>query len=363
MPIENILVRRPILTRQVAEKLKAILQSGRTGLSDVILSERDLAKSYGVSRDTVRKALAQLVNEGYLASVPRHGYRVLAPVKADPASATVAFVQGGSRQPWEFTSFNLNLLNAFQHRAISSNRELMALAIGKRSPEDLAQGLLSKRVAGAIVDADDANIACAVQKAGLATVLVDNASPSLHSVMQDNTSGAYQAVRRLVERGHRRIAFAGRFIGSLHGTERLGGFLAAMAQAGLPVPKEWCLLSEGENRPGRALVELARSRGGPTAVALLWPEFLEDMGEALVETDAGLDLVVWWGATPERRAWWKQRFPQLPVPDGMRWEVDEMAQVAMARLDEQLLEARICPARSLVPVRLVEGEPPPEPLS
>ena len=54
---------------------------------------------------------------------------------------------------------------------------------------------------------------------------------------QGNFGGAMQAAEYLVSRGHRRIAFVGYEIGagsgSLHLRERLAGYLAALAGAGL----------------------------------------------------------------------------------------------------------------------------------
>lgn len=358
MPKTSSITRPRSLTEQTAGRLRAMLESGEAKLSEILRSERELAHTYRVSRDTIRKALGKLVNDGYLASLPRQGYQVVAPHGAARASTSIAFVHGSPRQPWEFSPFNLNLLNAFQRGALDSDRELLTVGLGRRTPEELARDLLAKKVAGVIVDSDDPGVALAMRDAGLATVLVDHAHPELDSVLQDNFSAAREATRRLIERGHRRIAFAGRYIEMIHGQERLGGFLAALAQAGLPAPAQWRLTSRAELQPGQALVELARAPDGPTAVALLWPELLEDAGTALTEAGLALDLVVWWGATPEKRAWWKERFPRLPVPDGMQWEVVEMARLALARLDERFRGYAGPPTCSRVGVRLVPGEAP-----
>ncbi len=68
-------------------------------------------------------------------------------------------------------------------------------------------------------------------------VLLNNQHPSayVHSVRFDNVTGAYQAVRHLIELGHRRIAYLGDRFGLHSDAERHEGYRRMVAESGLPV--------------------------------------------------------------------------------------------------------------------------------
>lgn len=64
---------RPLpLYHQVAVDLRRLIAGGTLGPGDVVPPEQDLARRYGVSRQTVRAALGRLVDEGLIA---RHAGR------------------------------------------------------------------------------------------------------------------------------------------------------------------------------------------------------------------------------------------------------------------------------------------------
>lgn len=63
----NVADSRP-LYEQVAAVLRVAITNGELGPGEVIPSEADLRAQYGVSRDTVRKALGILANEGLITS-------------------------------------------------------------------------------------------------------------------------------------------------------------------------------------------------------------------------------------------------------------------------------------------------------
>jgi LacI family transcriptional regulator len=190
-------------------------------------------------------------------------------------------------------------------------------------------------------------------------VLVDATAPDVDSVTQDNFSGAYQATLHLVGRGHRRIVFLGynhyQNAHFLHVRERLGGYLAALGCSNLPAPEEWRLLSPPVESPGRALVELARKADGPTAAAVLWPELLPEVGRALAESGAKLELAVWWGGAPGARERWRAEFPGLALPAGVVWSPAELARSALRRLDQLASGAGGAPGRVLMPLEFVPG--------
>jgi len=77
-------------------------------------------------------------------------------------------------------------------------------------------------------------------RAGLPTIFVDRAPRGVEAdaVTVDNLGGACTATRHLLQQGHRRIACLGDATSIRTAADRLEGYRAAMAAAGVPVREE-----------------------------------------------------------------------------------------------------------------------------
>ncbi|UNC91350.1 GntR family transcriptional regulator [Candidatus Contubernalis alkaliaceticus] len=64
---------------QIAEKIKNKINTGQLETGDAIDSENEICREFNVSRMTVRKSLAILINEGYIYSIPGKGNYVKKP--------------------------------------------------------------------------------------------------------------------------------------------------------------------------------------------------------------------------------------------------------------------------------------------
>jgi DNA-binding LacI/PurR family transcriptional regulator len=100
-------------------------------------------------------------------------------------------------------------------------------------------------------------------------VLINNQHPGpfVHAVLIDNVSASLQAVRHLIEIGHRRIAYMGDQFGFQSDTERFNGYRQALAMADLPFLPE--LVVHGDGRPeggGASMGKLLAFPQPPTAV-------------------------------------------------------------------------------------------------
>ncbi|MET9960548.1 LacI family DNA-binding transcriptional regulator [Streptomyces sp. NPDC006326] len=127
-----------------------------------------------------------------------------------------------------------------------------ALLINGSSAEDperereLALALCARRVDGLIVipAGDDHRYLEPEIRAGVATVFVDRPAGRIEAdvVLSDNFGGARDGVAHLIAGGHRRIGFIGDHPRIHTATERLRGYRAAMAEAGLAVDGAWVSL-------------------------------------------------------------------------------------------------------------------------
>jgi DNA-binding LacI/PurR family transcriptional regulator len=106
---------------------------------------------------------------------------------------------------------------------------------------------------------------------GTPVVLIDAYSPLLTSLVVNNVEGAYQAVKRLIELGHRHIGFIN---GEIEGNfkfntanDRLIGLHRALGEAGLLFEPERVLISEWSRKGGKhAALQLLTQQKRPTAI-------------------------------------------------------------------------------------------------
>ncbi|WP_107116338.1 LacI family DNA-binding transcriptional regulator [Streptomyces sp. NRRL F-4489] len=157
-------------------------------------------------------------------------------------------------------------------------RDHGALLINGSSAEDptreqeLALALCARRVDGLVVipAGDDHRYLEPEIAAGVATVFVDRPAGRIDAdvVLSDNFGGARDAVAHLIAHGHRRIGFIGDQPRIHTAKERLRGYRAAMAAAGLPVEDSW--VSLGSTAPDRVRAAAAAMLAAPEPVTALF---------------------------------------------------------------------------------------------
>ncbi|MEV5508498.1 LacI family DNA-binding transcriptional regulator [Streptomyces orinoci] len=157
-------------------------------------------------------------------------------------------------------------------------REHGALLINGSSAEDperereLALAFCARRVDGLVVipAGADHRYLEPEMAAGVATVFVDRPAGLIaaDAVLSDGFGGAREGVAHLIAHGHRRIGFIGDQPHIHTAVERLRGYRAAMAAAGLPVDESW--VSLGGTGAERVRAEAERMLGGERPVTALF---------------------------------------------------------------------------------------------
>jgi LacI family transcriptional regulator len=163
------------------------------------------------------------------------------------------------------------------HRAVEdAARERGLLVLAGSCDEDperereLIGSFRERRVDGIIVvpASHDHSYLYEERRTGTALVFVDRPASHLDAdtVVSDNYGGATQAVRHLLDRGHRRIGFLGDLLTIATALERLRGYKHALDLAGVPVDE--VLIRTGLRDPdaaARAVEELLALPEPPTA--------------------------------------------------------------------------------------------------
>ncbi|MFK0234495.1 LacI family DNA-binding transcriptional regulator [Streptomyces vinaceus] len=240
-----------------------------------------------------------------------------------------------------------------------------ALLINGSSAEDpdrereLALALCARRVDGLIVipAGDDHRYLEPEIRAGVATVFVDRPAGRIDAdvVLSDNFGGARAGVAHLIGGGHRRIGYIGDHPHIHTATERLRGYRAAMADAGLAVSEPWVSLgSTAPDRVGEAARAMLTGPDPVTAVFAGNNRVTVTLVRVLAEHRRPVALV---------------GFDDFELADLLRPGVTVVAQdaaalgrVATDRLFQRLAGAALPPARIELPTRLIprgSGELPP----
>ena len=100
---------------------------------------------------------------------------------------------------------------------------------------------------------------------GFSVVCVDRSlvGAAIDKVVVDNQRGAFEAVSHLLEKGHRRIGIISGPIDSSTGRERLAGYKAALAQAGVASEPQLIVHGDYREESGRRLTDALLSRRPP----------------------------------------------------------------------------------------------------
>ena len=193
---------------------------------DKLPGERTLAKEFGFSYMTVRKAINNLVNRGILYKVPSKGAFVN-PQKGANKTLTIGYfidenIKSGISSPYYSMIFNAIEKEAAKH-------DYTVMYFSDSDPERL--GKVLKRMDGVIATCFPHNETVIEQmKKQLPVLVIDNASKdqTIPSVVIDNFTADYTTVEYLYQLGHKRIGFMTGLNDSDVGRNRLKGYQQGM---------------------------------------------------------------------------------------------------------------------------------------
>ncbi len=218
----------------------------RNGLSsgDPIPSERELAEKYDVSRVTVRRAVGDLVNEGFLRREDRRGTFI-----ADASRAT----------PWTPNPERrlvgvllCRIANFFSERILrgmddachemgysvvfgsSDEDPLRAAQQIERMADEGVVGFIIVPLAGDQYREVNQKLFDQIRAKGLPFVLLDCyvEGSGVDAVVSDNFDGAYRSTKHLIDLGHRHIAFLG-YLTTSSLQERIAGYQKCLRDHGI----------------------------------------------------------------------------------------------------------------------------------
>ena len=256
----------------VKEEIRGKLKNGVWLESAQITPERILSEELGVSRITVKRAVADLIAEGVLVhlpgrrgtfvreQIPRHSSAKLIGVAIDDVSDSF-----GSELLRGIEDFFWN--RRFHTLICNGDRDFAKV-------EDYFSSLIEHNIAGLIISPvidhgyvkNNLRLLSFLQQHRLPFVLVDRYVPGklANYVGVNHRESSCQIVHALIERGHRRILI-GVGLECTSMDERLQGYRDALEEAGLPVDEKLIIRSNDNllyRNPDEREIEAMREKIG-----------------------------------------------------------------------------------------------------
>ena len=264
--------------RSVAAELQRRIESGEFTLGSYLPTERELQEEHGVSRTTVRRALASLVETGWAEALPGRGV-VAARGFRRVASGLIALIDND-------TPVSRMLHSRMRDGLVALGLEPVLLGEGAGySMEDALRKAAADRFAAAFVWSyegfPDADLVARVARQ-LPIVALDHKLEGAECdlVTFDYEGAAYEATTHLVRQGCRRIGVVG-MLDMLEITHaRFRGYLRAMFAHGLqPEPRDFFFVAtSGRNVADPRVIEpRLQSPDRPEGLLVLQDSYLEDV--------------------------------------------------------------------------------------
>ncbi|HYE05780.1 MAG TPA: GntR family transcriptional regulator [Planctomycetota bacterium] len=202
---------RPLYVQLVAALREEIAAGGYP--DGALPDERTLAANLGLSRVTVRRAIADLTGDGMIERIRGRGTFVrgraataISGKARQPALREIAVIAGLDRLEIRSALYYQNILDGIQ--AAAPAEASISIRSCVHRPDAFAAGI-APGTGVIVLGILDQRVLATCAGLGVPTVLVDSAQPdgaTLDQVVQDNRDSSCAAVTALIELGHRRIA-------------------------------------------------------------------------------------------------------------------------------------------------------------
>ncbi len=222
----------------VKQSILEQIQSGTLMPNDKLPSEEEYSAAFNVSGITIRKALSELANEGYIRRTKRKGTFVNGNVTEESSSRLLALVLSAEDY---FDISYMKIIKGAQSMAAEYNYSLIV----EWSSNNLTQEaetikkILDRNIDGFIIYPYDPvksnNNYLLIEQKNIPYVLVDRYNVNHPSYFAGccNYDGAVLATKELLKLNHTNIKFVGYHFFLNSEQERYDGYCSAMRQAGL----------------------------------------------------------------------------------------------------------------------------------
>jgi len=238
----------------IMEEIKFKITSGEIPPGEKIPSENELADRYKVSRHTIRKALALLVNDGYVEAIHGKGTFCSERMRHTKSSHNIAVVTTYISDyifPW--------LIQGIDHVLSEHGYSIILKNTGNSRQKEARylEELLAKDIAGLIIEPSKSQLLCMhgnlyelLDKYEIPYIFIQGIYERMldkpHILMND-CQGGYLVTKYLLDLGHRNIT--GIFkADDYQGKERHKGYVRALQEKGIAYDPDMVIWYHTEDR-------------------------------------------------------------------------------------------------------------------
>lgn len=209
-------------------------------------TEKELIEATGVSRVTLRRALANLQKDGMVYSIQGSGYYVGKAVAKNNKINVTPFVASYGHS----ASRVLEVIQGAQNYLHNTHCRLDVVISGKDPVKErqIIQQYYDEGIRCIIVlcvsSEDNEGFYFEMMKAGMEFIFIDRKPSNLYScnlVQPDNLMGGYMATNHLIQQGHKHIATFS--LEPIHHTssiiERINGYKMALGESNIALPDKF----------------------------------------------------------------------------------------------------------------------------
>ncbi len=230
--------------KQIIEWITGKIDTGELRPGQKIPSENELCAQFGLSRQTVRHAIAGMVEDGLLESRRGSGTYVADQRAADGEKNVVSVVTTyvddyifpntirGIEKMLSAKGYSMQL--SFTNNTLVREREILTELLGKNE----IAGIIMEPVKSALPN-PNIDLYRKLTDKNVKILFINSFYPEidLPHVSLNDSECAYKAVRALIDAGHKRIGCVLK-LDDGQGRERYRGYLKALTEAGLPFSYE-----------------------------------------------------------------------------------------------------------------------------
>lgn len=264
------------LYKQLKEIIKEKIKKELYSVGHVIPTEQELCAKYGVSRHTVREAVSELVNDGFVERIQGKGTVVISKQEINNIANSVGIIV-----PYLDDSFISKIvvgvekiINDSKYKLIFANTDN-----DENAQKNYIRQLKNDNISGLIIfpvenEFEDEEIK-KLDNEGVPFVLIDRIIENIEAnyVIVNNAGGAYKAVDYLINHGHRRIGFVSHSSWNTSTVRaRYKGYQRALQEYNIPLKEKYILtydINSDEMDTKEALDKIKKYLTGdksPTAV-------------------------------------------------------------------------------------------------
>ena len=252
---------------RLKEELREQILSGKIKAGDKLPSENELARTYCLSRHTVRKALAILADAGYVEAVHGSGTYCLKRFGKKRESKIIAVVTT------YLSNYIFPKLIQGIDKVLSENGYSIILkntGNSRKKEAEYLEDLLTKDIDGMIIEPSKSELYCKhvylyerMEENQIPYVFIQGLYEQMEEkphILMDDCQGGYLVTNHLIRLGHRHIV--GIFkADDRQGRERHRGYVKALQEAGFlyePDQVIWFHTEDRREKPSAALRQLRK---------------------------------------------------------------------------------------------------------